>query len=689
MPSTDQLTAIILVPGDCVDLRQSLLRNKLLPYTWFLIEDGYEVKFLVSRSDHENHIQIAGRGLPVITLNPAEPPASQGPMSPVMLQARRVYETLKCLPQPTKLVACSRDGLPYYVLNAQRQGLGFLNTSCEIVASEPKELLSAQDGTFPDSFQETAASWMEKITIQLANHVFYHNDTLKNWLTKNREQARAISSFDSSRIPRFEEFDGPKTQPASDQTMELVFAGGLTRRNGLIHLLRSLTDYQTVEADFTLTFIGKRQVHRSIQPELDYFLDNTQIICQFLDYANKSHELYKYLNHSSRIVVSLPTLGNSTWPVDLAYSHSLPAITTTYKDRSDYIADNQTLFLTSLHPCSIHQTILGAVSSTNTPANTESRCSHPENFDAQSSVEESEHQFKNIQPVKPSDISVCISHYCRPEYLTTALQSLVNQSIKGFEVIVVDDGSPDEFQSRLSDVVALYKDQLDLKLIRQENSYLGASRNTAWTNSNGQYVLFMDDDNIAVVNELETFALAAAYTNDDILTCFSDTFTDSDFNGINPVVDKRVTPIGACLSLGVLFNCFGDSNSFWKKSTLRSIDGFTELVGIGKEDNEIFARAALQGYKLSVVPEPLFYYRLSKDRMRHHHINPEAGTHRVLETYRNSGDAYTTEIMSLMVGQHKKIQHLERKLHQANVFAERTKSRLNTLNSLLNSDEVA
>ena len=75
--------------------------------------------------------------------------------------------------------------------------------------------------------------------------------------------------------------------------------------------------------------------------------------------------------------------------------------------------------------------------------------------------------------------------------------------------------------------------------------------------------------------------------------------------------------------------------------------------------------------------------------MRHHHLNPEAGTHRVLGAYQKSSEPYSAELLNLVTGQHKKILHLEQKLNRANAFAERTKKRLAVLDSLLKVDEIS
>jgi glycosyltransferase involved in cell wall biosynthesis len=88
--------------------------------------------------------------------------------------------------------------------------------------------------------------------------------------------------------------------------------------------------------------------------------------------------------------------------------------------------------------------------------------------------------------------SVIIPTHARPRQLGSCLESLTHlQPPAGdFEVIVVDDGSP----QRLDDVVKPYYDRLDLTLLRQPNQGPGAARNTGAAAARGRFLAFTDDD---------------------------------------------------------------------------------------------------------------------------------------------------------------------------------------------------
>ena len=87
----------------------------------------------------------------------------------------------------------------------------------------------------------------------------------------------------------------------------------------------------------------------------------------------------------------------------------------------------------------------------------------------------------------PELVSVIIPCYKQAHFLSEAIESVHAQTHPHYEVIVVDDGSPDH----TADVVGRY---LDVRYIRQENRGLPGARNTGLGHSTGSYVVFLDAD---------------------------------------------------------------------------------------------------------------------------------------------------------------------------------------------------
>ena len=170
-----------------------------------------------------------------------------------------------------------------------------------------------------------------------------------------------------------------------------------------------------------------------------------------------------------------------------------------------------------------------------------------------------------------------------------------------------------------------------ISLIRQKNLYIGASRNAGLAAASGEFILFMDDDNEAMQFELSTFLECAQASGADILTCFSEVFS-GESPSCSDIELQQALFVGPNESASLVSNPFGDSNMFVRASSVRGIQGFSEYYKVGRDDQEFFVRAKMQGLSINLVPKALYYYRLSKDRIRHGHINQYAGSARVLQS---------------------------------------------------------
>src|SRR5215204_1328714 len=91
------------------------------------------------------------------------------------------------------------------------------------------------------------------------------------------------------------------------------------------------------------------------------------------------------------------------------------------------------------------------------------------------------------QSIDAALVSVVIPCYNQAHFLGEAIESVLAQSYPNFEIIVVDDGSPDN----TSEVAASYP---RVRLVRQENQGLSAARNSGLARSEGEYVVFLDAD---------------------------------------------------------------------------------------------------------------------------------------------------------------------------------------------------
>ena len=88
-------------------------------------------------------------------------------------------------------------------------------------------------------------------------------------------------------------------------------------------------------------------------------------------------------------------------------------------------------------------------------------------------------------------ISVILCAYNEEKFIRKAIESVVNQTLKCIEIIIVNDGSTD---NTLDIINGYAKDDSRIKVIDQENIGLGASRNKGMKIAAGEYVTFLDAD---------------------------------------------------------------------------------------------------------------------------------------------------------------------------------------------------
>jgi len=112
-------------------------------------------------------------------------------------------------------------------------------------------------------------------------------------------------------------------------------------------------------------------------------------------------------------------------------------------------------------------------------------------------------------------VSVIIPVYDRLEYIGEAIESVLVQTHEDYEIIVVDDGSTVD----VSSVLTPYMNKI--KFVTQSHTGLSAARNTGIENSSGEFLAFLDDDDLFEPRKLEV-QLVILENNPDIGFVYSD-----------------------------------------------------------------------------------------------------------------------------------------------------------------------
>ena len=111
-------------------------------------------------------------------------------------------------------------------------------------------------------------------------------------------------------------------------------------------------------------------------------------------------------------------------------------------------------------------------------------------------------------------ISVIIPVYNSSTYLRKCLDSVVNQTLKDIEIIIINDGSTDDSKNIIEEYSCKYK---NIIFIDQENKGIGKTRNIGIKKATGEYITFVDSDDYIKENMLEEYYKYAKKHNFDLV----------------------------------------------------------------------------------------------------------------------------------------------------------------------------
>ncbi|WP_051671467.1 glycosyltransferase family 2 protein [Oribacterium sp. P6A1] len=111
--------------------------------------------------------------------------------------------------------------------------------------------------------------------------------------------------------------------------------------------------------------------------------------------------------------------------------------------------------------------------------------------------------------IKPT-ISVIITVYNREIFIEKCVKSILDQTEVSTEIILIDDGSTDHSKEICESFAALHE---NVRVIRQKNAGLSVARNTGLDNAIGDYICFLDDDDVMTPGSLKVL-LEAMRKND-------------------------------------------------------------------------------------------------------------------------------------------------------------------------------
>ena len=210
-------------------------------------------------------------------------------------------------------------------------------------------------------------------------------------------------------------------------------------------------------------------------------------------------------------------------------------------------------------------------------------------------------------------VSVIIPTYNHRDFVVSAIQSVFAQSFTDHEIIVVDDGSPDDTAQLLEPLASAGQ----IRLIRQANQGQAAARNRGVAESSGELIAFLDDDDLWLADKL-AWQVTALRTQDWIAVGGSCQYLSDQPSPPLPG-NARVR----LLSLAELFKgspFHSPGQLVVRRTALQAVGGFDPDIW-GVDDLDLYMRLAGLG-KFAAVDRPSLLYRrhpgnasLATDRM--------------------------------------------------------------------------
>jgi glycosyltransferase involved in cell wall biosynthesis/GT2 family glycosyltransferase len=515
-------------------------------------------------------------------------------------------------------------GLGFVATQAKKAGLAYAHTTLTLTMHSNTEWFG-EGGRhfFSEGMDNLLTEYSERYCVEHADLLLSPSRYMFNWaeehhwtLAKNREVVPNLS--------RTGELPAHWQNHYEWKTEALIFFGRLETRKGLDLFLKTLSlihksgDLKKVKH---IVFLGRVWQLNGLPADeaIANFFAEELPGQQFELITNFDHQqAVEYLdNERQRSLVVLPSLcDNYPYTVLECLDMSLHFIASRVGGIPEMVEDS---VLFDLQPASMAKSILGAFRANEalpvslySLENAKSRIRDVLEQNVPKSAEQafaSEGARANANPTF-TDTTVCVTFYNYGNVLPDLLRSLHGQTDKDFTVVVVNDGSTDPDSIRVFDELQIKYASLGWRFVHKANGGIGQTRNFAASLAEGLYIIFMDADNVAHPRMVEVYRNAIRRDRADCFTCYMLAFSEKKHPDQGQF-DYCYTPYGPCLEAGVYFNVFGDANCIIKREAFLQVGGFNEDRHTSFEDYEFFAKLIVAGLKMDVVPEFLFYYRVT------------------------------------------------------------------------------
>lgn len=210
-------------------------------------------------------------------------------------------------------------------------------------------------------------------------------------------------------------------------------------------------------------------------------------------------------------------------------------------------------------------------------------------------------------------ISVIVPVYKVEPYLRQCVDSILSQTFRDFELILVDDGSPDGCPAICDEYAG---QDSRVKVIHKENGGLSSSRNAGLDVASGEYISFVDSDDWIQLEYLERMLAAINNNHADMAMCGVEKFWEDKPRAEEfPLADECLSHDKAVslMTTSIWYHMIA-CNKLYRKSLF---DGIRFPEGYLHEDEAVIHRIIDQCAKVAMVKEPMYHYRQTAGSIMH------------------------------------------------------------------------
>lgn len=244
-------------------------------------------------------------------------------------------------------------------------------------------------------------------------------------------------------------------------------------------------------------------------------------------------------------------------------------------------------------------------------------------------------------------VSIIIPCYNQGQYLEEAIASVLAQTYRNFEIVIVDDGSND---TSTLEILKNYN-QHSSRVIHTSNQGLACARNNGIKESKGKYILPLDADDKIAPTYLEK-AVAILDNNEKV----GIVYCEAEFFGTIKAKWELPDYNFPKMLLANLIFC----SAFFRKSDWEKTRGYNPNMKFGWEDFDFWLSLIEQGVEVIRIPEILFFYRQLPNSMANS-MSQEHWVYSYTQLFNNHPQLYSTNISAIfdqLVGFRKTTQEL-------------------------------